>query len=110
MAAKQLAELRGPPERVGRQLACGQRDRRLDPPVSLAQQMGPRREGAGVQLGKAIERGGIGVGGEPQADRPLPGRTAMMIQIAIGSSGLRHDRNYGCGRDLRKMLLSPNRS
>jgi hypothetical protein len=52
--------------------------------------MRARRERTGVELGQSLEGTVIGLVGEPQGDRPLPGGETVRIPIPV-SSPRRHE-------------------
>jgi hypothetical protein len=79
VAAEQLAELRGAVKGVGDQLAGHQGDGRLDPALTLGDEVRAGREWAGVELGKPIERVAVRVLGGAQGDRDLPARPAVLV-------------------------------
>jgi hypothetical protein len=89
MTAQQLADLGRAAERVRDKLSARQRDRRLDPALTLGDEVRAGREWAGVELGKPIERVAVRVVGGAQGDRGLPGRPAVLVPSG-SSMQLRH--------------------
>jgi len=111
VAAQQLAELGGAMEGIGDQLAGGERERRIDSPVALGDQMRSRRERPGVEPGEPLDRAHVGWGRQAHGNRALPGAQPMGIKLPMSVSvPQRHDHQYGPVSDLCKMLLSRNRS
>src|SRR4051794_36743140 len=94
MTAEQLAELRGAAERVGDDLGAGQREGRLDPAITLGDEMRTGREEAAVELRESLEVGGVAIGGEAQSHGTLPGSLQVDPLVQVESAP-RHERIMG---------------
>lgn len=72
MTAEQLAELGGATEGIGDQLVAGERERRLDSPVTLGDQMRPRGKRPRVEAGEPLQRTRVCWGRQAHGDRTPP--------------------------------------
>ena len=96
MTAEQLGELGGATEGIRDQLVSGERERRIDSPVALGDQMRSRRERPGVEPGEPLERAHVGGGRQAHGNRALPGGQPMGIKLPMPVSiPKRHDLEYG---------------